>query len=158
MKTIKQTDIAPQQWSGGKTWTYYIAPATASLAARDFDIRISSASVEIEQSTFSDFSDYTRYFSVLTEPVILEINGAKQAVGNADLITFCGADAVTCYGKTRDINVFVRNGIAAEVAWQSGVIKGPVLAFADNCLHILQAGEQLTVKRALCLRSAVVEQ
>ncbi len=154
MQTIKQSDITPTSWSGGKTWTYYIEPAGATLAERNFDIRISSASVELDQSTFSDFSGYTRYFSVLSNSVVLQINGDKQTVDQTSLIKFSGSDQVISYGKTRDINVFIKQGISAKVFWQSGTIKGPMMAFADDCLYILQNGEKLTVKRALCIETA----
>ncbi len=152
MKAIRQSDLKAERWSGGQTWTYYIAPPTATLKARDFDLRISSASVDIAQSTFSDFTGYTRYFSVLTAPVVLDINGSKQTITARDLIRFDGADRVTCSGQTRDINVFVRSGLNAEVSWQCGLIDGPILAFSDDCLYILDDAEQLTVDRALCIR------
>ncbi len=151
MLTIKREQIKPSIWSGGKTWTYYISPKNATLQERNFDIRISSASVETEQSTFSDFSGYKRYISVLTEPITLEINGHKKLVDSNTIVEFSGSDHVISYGKTSDINVFVKDDTAANVYFASGTITGPLLAFGDDCLFVLNKGEKIALKHALCV-------
>ncbi len=151
MFTIKRDQIKPSIWSGGKTWTYYIAPQNATLQERNFDIRISSASVETEQSTFSDFSGYKRFISVLTEPITLEINGLKEIVDCNTIVEFSGSDHVISYGKTLDINVFIKDGADANVFFATGIIKGPMLAFANDCLFILDENEQLELNHALCV-------
>ncbi len=151
MLTIKREQIKPNIWSGGKTWTYYIAPQNTTLQERNFDIRISSASVETEQSTFSDFSGYKRFISVLTEPITLEINGSKKVVDCNTLVEFSGSDHVISYGKTLDINVFIKAGTDANVYFKSGKIIGPIMAFGDDCLYVLDKGEKVELKHALCV-------
>ncbi len=148
---IKKEDLTPTAWSGGKTWTYYITPQKATLEARDFDIRISSASVEIEHSIFSDFSGYTRYFSVLSEPITLTVNGVNQRVDSSKIIQFDGADQVTSYGKTTDVNIFVKHGIKAKVYRHNGLVVGPCAVFADEDLFVLSKGESKTFDDAICI-------
>ncbi len=151
MICIKKEELTPTTWSGGKTWTYFMMPQTATLAARDFDIRISSASVEIEHSIFSDYRGYTRYFSVLTNPITLSINGVSQRVDCATLVKFDGADQVTSYGKTVDVNIFVKHGIKAKIYRHSGLVVGPCAVFADENLFLLQRGESKTFNDAICI-------
>jgi uncharacterized protein len=52
MKIIKWDDCKLSKWSGGETREYVIYPGVSNVADRNFDIRISSATVELESSTF----------------------------------------------------------------------------------------------------------
>ena len=47
-------------WSGGSTTQLYICPENATLQELNFDLRISSAIIEVESSNFTTFSGYKR--------------------------------------------------------------------------------------------------
>ena len=56
MKIIQQNDYIVNKWAGGITRQLYITPNGSSLADRNFDLRISSAVIDLTSSTFSDFT------------------------------------------------------------------------------------------------------
>lgn len=61
----RRQDHAVATWAGGATTELYISPSTASCPERNFAFRISSATVELPESTFSDFSGFTRHIMPL---------------------------------------------------------------------------------------------
>ena len=53
------------KWSGGETSEYAIYPESAKYIDRDFIWRLSSASVDVEESVFTKLPDYDRILMVL---------------------------------------------------------------------------------------------
>ena len=64
-KIVKPEDFVVTQWSGGLTTQFAIYPEESTLAKRDFDWRVSSASFTTSSSQFSDFYGYQRYIIAL---------------------------------------------------------------------------------------------
>ena len=62
IKNLK--DLPFTTWSGGTTTQLFIKPENFTVKD-DFDIRISSATIEPGDSTFSDFSKYNRFLTIL---------------------------------------------------------------------------------------------
>lgn len=60
------------QWSGGSTTELFIYPPTAHYADRNFDFRISSASVTDEQSVFTALPSVSRTLMLLEGQMKLE--------------------------------------------------------------------------------------
>ncbi|WP_459130058.1 HutD family protein [Guggenheimella bovis] len=137
-------------WSGGTTTTILLLPKGASLADRTFDLRISVAEIEVEESTFSDFTGYKRYFSVLTDPVKLLINGKEQSVERGDIITFLGSDETKSFGKTTDFNVITKRDV--EVNYSTGLIKGRAVVLEGNTVYFLEPEEELFVEKAFVVK------
>ncbi len=84
MKKINLKEISEKKWSGGITKELY-------RDTEDFNIRISSASIEPGSSKFSDFARYRRIL------IILE-NKVRLTRGN-ELIDLCENDVFSFHGK-----------------------------------------------------------
>lgn len=69
---ITNSAYKTSSWSGGKTTEIFIYPPNSSYQARDFQIRISSATVEVGESNFTKLPDYNRVLMILLGQ--LEIN------------------------------------------------------------------------------------
>ena len=54
IKNINFNDLIANDWSGGKTYEYYIFPETADYQNKDFLFRISSATIESKPSNFTN--------------------------------------------------------------------------------------------------------
>ncbi|MBT4289789.1 MAG: hypothetical protein HOD92_20885 [Deltaproteobacteria bacterium] len=65
MKIIRKKDLTTSQWSGGTTTQLYIYPKQATYQKLNFDFRLSSARVEIEESTFTKLKGISRIIMVL---------------------------------------------------------------------------------------------
>lgn len=97
------------QWSGGTTTELYIYPEGSSLQNLDFQFRISTARVEIEESSFTFFPGVRR--------IILPLQGEMNLIHADDKPihlkpyeqhSFAGDSITKCIGKVTDFNLMTR--------------------------------------------------
>ena len=110
-------NYARSQWSGGSTTQMAIEPAGAVYAERDFLWRLSSATVELEESLFTALPDYDRLIATLSAPIELNHDGGERFVlepyaGHA----FDGGAETRSWGQCVDFNLMLRKGRAAGCA------------------------------------------
>ena len=60
---LTPADYQISTWSGGQTTQLFLSPKEGSYPDRTFDFRLSTATVEVEKS---DFTDLTGYHRILT--------------------------------------------------------------------------------------------
>ncbi len=122
--TKQLTLISPETylsstWSGGGTTQLCLLPAGASYAERNFDLRISSATVEIEESVFSDLRGYSRIIAPLEGSFDLQHPDRKGLqhfhLERYQLHAFDGGEKTLCRGRGRDFNVIFRHGLDVKV-------------------------------------------
>ena len=151
IQIVRQATYKTTQWSGGITREICIFPATASLAARNFDVRISSAVIDTPESNFSDFTGYRRYLMPLNGKIVLYPGASEpqsaaenEAVGEenavklsaTDLFEFDGAQPMRSRNTPGaiDFNVIVRRDlpITARIALDncSTLPSGQTILFA----------------------------
>lgn len=124
---LKPGDYLTTRWSGGTTTQLAIAPAGAVYADRDFLWRLSSATVETEESDFTALPDYDRLISTLTGDIRLNHNGgAILTLHPYEVHRFDGADATHSWGCCRDFNLMLRKGRC------SGDLRGEVLVAGEK--------------------------
>ncbi|MDD7402081.1 MAG: HutD family protein [Eubacteriales bacterium] len=106
------------RWSAGTTTELYILPEGADYASRQFDLRISSATVEAEESTFTPLPGFQRILTPLEEPLeILHPDRQTQVlVQPYDLHAFSGGEETKSRGRGRDFNVIYRPDLAVQVS------------------------------------------
>ena len=115
-KMIKLTgsNYAVSAWSGGTTTQLAIFPPEAKYADRDFLWRVSSATVELEESDFTALPDYDRLIATLRGEIVLTHNGgAPLRLRPFEVHAFSGADATHSVGRCTDFNLMLRRGRAA---------------------------------------------
>ena len=151
MKITRLEDFPPVQWTGGKTWQLLIHPADASLAERNFDYRLSSASIETDRSRFTSYPGYERDLVSLTEPMMLSIFGRPQIVQPMQVIHFYGSDTVESEGETQDLNLIKRAGLPGKLEIIEGTVSGPALVFDPKQMALveLETGEKLSFEKAV---------
>ncbi len=118
MKSIlrKEKDFSVSNWSGGKTKELAIFPADSKYADREFIYRLSSATVDLEESDFTMLPDYDRVLMVLQGSTVLTYNGKKSVhLNELEQDSFDGAWATKSYGKITDYNLMTRKGTAGKV-------------------------------------------
>ena len=118
---MNQTHIPYSQqtinkWSGGTTTELYIYPEGAQYKALDFDFRISTATVEVEESTFSSLKDINRKLMVLEGSTTLHhLNQHSKALNKFDVDTFSGNWQTKSVGKCRDFNLMTSDACQGEI-------------------------------------------
>ena len=70
-------DYTTTRWSGGTTTELLIRPRGAVYGQRAFLCRISSATVELAESTFTALPDYTRLIATLEGTITLAHDGGE---------------------------------------------------------------------------------
>lgn len=115
IEVISKESVAVSRWSGGETRVYAIYPKDAVYADRDFDFRISSATIEDVPSQFTNFEGYHRYLAMLDNQVELTLNGVDQQYEKHQLFAFQSTDLITSYTQGTDFNLMLANHIEGEV-------------------------------------------
>lgn len=111
VKVMAQEDYRSTAWSGGTTTELAIAPEGSVYAERDFLWRISSATVDLEESTFTSLPDYNRLIMTLQGGIRLSHNGGEWLeLPSFTVHAFDGGDETVSVGKVIDFNLMMRKG------------------------------------------------
>ena len=104
---LRANDFQVSDWSGGKTKQLYLSPPTGHYSKRDFDYRLSTATVELAESQFSDLSGFHRILMSLDHTLHL-LNASRQEETVLAPFTpyfFEGSDSITSRGTCTDFNL-----------------------------------------------------
>ena len=117
MKDLNKKTIV-STWKGGKTTQLCIVPENASLQERNFDLRISSATIDLERSEFSDFRGYRRYLMKLEGDITLLIDDKTIIIKRDEAFEFMGDEKVISLSKepSRDFNVIIKKDKKADIS------------------------------------------
>ena len=119
-------DYATSRWSGGTTTELLIRPRGAVYGQRDFLCRISSATVELEESTFTSLPDYDRLIATLEGTITLvHDDGAPLVLAPYQVHAFDGGSKTVSLGRCRDFNLMLRKGQATG-SLRSLEVTGPM--------------------------------
>lgn len=110
IRHLTQQDYKTSQWSGGTTTEVFIWPQGASYAAREFQCRISSATVELEESDFTPLPGVMRYIVPLQGGFTLTHPGKSPVVMGplTEPYRFSGEIATHCVGRATDFNLMLK--------------------------------------------------
>ena len=129
---LKSNDFQVSDWSGGKTKQLYLSPPTGHYSKRDFDYRLSTATVELAESQFSDLSGFHRILMSLDHTLHLHDASRQEETVLAPFTPyfFEGSDSITSRGTCTDFNLIY-----------SDHYQGQMLAISD--------GEELSQDEAI---------
>ncbi len=117
VKLYTSIDFKTSNWSGGTTTQLYISPDTAKYADLNFDIRISSAKVEVAESTFTNLPKVNRQLMILEgEITIAHKDKYTKRLKPLDVDTFQGDWNTTSKGVCTDFNVMTTGNAASELS------------------------------------------
>ncbi|WP_300660762.1 HutD family protein [Fluviicola sp.] len=141
MKIRTTAHFLISSWAGGKTTQLYISPEDSNLGERNFDWRVSSAVVEIEESEFSLFEGYERILIPLKGSLEMEHeteNGViNQSVNEFELARFSGSWKTKGKGKLTDFNLIFKPEFAPKVSVNT-LETGEVLSVSETAIYLYQ--------------------
>jgi environmental stress-induced protein Ves len=106
IEVIRKNEHKTSGWSGGTTTELYIYPKDSLYSHRNFKWRLSSAKVEIEQSTFTSLPAISRLIMVIEGELLLQHEGHHNIVLKAfEQDSFSGEWTTTSFGKVTDFNL-----------------------------------------------------
>lgn len=121
MNYIKADSSKMITWASGTSTELFIYPSSGNFQTREFLFRISTATVDAEESVFSDFSGITRTLMVLEGNLTLIHQGRyTKELKPFDQDTFDGGWDTKSKGKVKDFNLMYKEGAKGSLAHYSG--------------------------------------
>ena len=142
---LRANDFQVSDWSGGKTKQLYLSPPTGHYGKRDFDYRLSTATVEVAESEFSDLSGFHRILMSLDHPLRL-LNASQQEEKVLEPFTpyfFEGSDSITSRGTCTDFNLIYSDhyqGQMIAVSNKQELIRDEEIQFIYTLTNLTVAG------------------
>lgn len=113
-KICKAEQNLISKWSGGTTTQIYIYPENSFYDNRDFLWRISSASLELDETEFTNLKGFERIIAVLEGEVILSYEGERiTRLSQYQQDRFSGSIKTRSYGKIKDFNLIYKDNCDA---------------------------------------------
>ena len=136
---IKAVSYITSQWNGGSTTELFIYPTTSKYATRNFNFRLSTATVNIEESTFTSLPGITRTLMVLDGEMTLAHKGHHTAkLGRFDSDNFKGDWNTFSKGKCSDFNLMTMGNTQGIVeSLHVNKEKQVDFSFSDNIQHLV---------------------
>ncbi|MFK8044984.1 MAG: HutD family protein [Crocinitomicaceae bacterium] len=108
MKIIKGTEVRSKSWGGGNTTELYIYPIGSSYINKDFKFRLSKATIEIEESSFTKLNAVKRELMVLKGKLnLIHENKYKILLKPFESDKFNGHWLTTSNGLAEDFNLMM---------------------------------------------------
>ena len=116
IRLIKAASFVSNNWGGGSTTELFCFPDTASYTERNFDFRLSTATVEAETSTFTPLEGVDRTLMVLEGSMTLaHENHHSKLLNKFEIDRVNGGWKTTSQGKCSDFNLMTRGGVKGDV-------------------------------------------
>lgn len=148
-------------WNGGRTFQYYIQPKDSNYTNKDFLYRISSATIETEQSCFTQFKGYNRYLVMLDNVLNIKHNGISKSFNPLEIFSFDSNDEVLSYSKGSDFNLMVaKQADSTSMRIDSGLIeinprKTLLFALTDCFMNINHSEQWIKAKDLIILQDEI---
>ena len=113
---LEEKDFITSDWSGGKTTQMYIYPENSIYRNLDFKWRISSATVDLEESDFTELKGVHRFITTLDNELKLT-HDYKDFIELKpfEIYEFEGDLKTHSYGKVKDFNLMLANGATGDL-------------------------------------------
>ncbi|SHI51956.1 HutD/Ves family protein [Lutispora thermophila] len=116
IKLITKEQQKTSTWSGGTTTQLAIYPENADYGMRNFIWRLSSATVEADESVFTSLPGIERIIMILEGEIILEHEGHyKKVLGKFQQDSFSGSWTTRSIGQATDFNLMMRDGCQGQL-------------------------------------------
>lgn len=108
---IRKKEQSTSTWSGGTTTQLAIYPKYAEYKERNFLWRLSSARVDIEESTFTSLPGIWRHIMIIDGEMELTHEGHHSTLLKPfEQDSFSGGWTTKSFGKARDFNLMLGQG------------------------------------------------
>ncbi len=116
IKRIHREDCKSSRWSGGTTTEFFLYPADGSYADRDFQVRVSSATVDLEESVFTSLPGVERWLTILKGEMRLIHTGRYEKELTPFVVEhFYGDWETKSIGRVVDFNLMLKDGAKGEM-------------------------------------------
>lgn len=127
-RIIRKEQHKTTKWSGGTMTELYFYPETAYFGKRNFLFHVASATVDLEKSIFSDFTNYNRIIMTLDNKLeLIHNNEEKVTLNKYEPHIFNGNADTVSYGKVTDFNLIMRKDKCMGDAYAFSITKSSII-------------------------------
>lgn len=167
---LTPADYQISTWSGGQTTQLFLSPEGGSYPDRTFDFRLSTATVEVEKSNFTDLTGYHRILMPLNASIRLTHHHKEVVLNPFQSYFFDGGDPVSSQGTCQDFNLIYKpsyqghmsaispkESVKSQSRYQLIYALCPLtLEWGNNHSQTLQAHELLVIEQASPLQEMTI--
>ena len=167
---LTPADYQISTWSGGQTIQLLLSPKEGSYPDRTFDFRLSTATVEVEKSDFTDLSGYHRILMPLDASIRLNHLEQEVVLNPFQSYFFDGGDPVSSQGTCQDFNLIYKpsyQGHMSAISPHESVssqsryqfiyaLSSLTLEWGKEHTKVLQAHELLVLEQASPLQEMTI--
>ncbi len=154
-KLLTHKDFKTSEWSGGKTTELYIYPESSNFKELNFEFRLSTATVEVDKSTFTKLPSVSRTLIVLDGEMKLEHkNQHTKIIRKFRFDNFEGDWETKSYGTCVDFNIMTTDGRKSKGApfplekWDEITLQSCLEAEA-SFLYVYKGTIELTIREEI---------
>jgi len=142
IRRLTEEDYHVSTWSGGETRELVLSPASGDYNNRQFDYRLSSATVELNESNFSDLTGFNRDIMILEGNVTLfhdEPTGQRVVeLGPLEQDSFQGKNPTKSIGTCVDFNLMYQEGYEGSLEVLTQVLEQQLEPNQDYLFYSLE--------------------
>jgi uncharacterized protein len=113
---VPKSEYHTTQWSGGSTTELLIFPSTASYKEKNFKWRVSSATIDVDESNFTYLPNISRHLIIIDGKIILNHQDKyKKVLEPYDQDYFMGDWTTKSFGKATDFNLMLAKGYTGNL-------------------------------------------
>lgn len=161
---VRRNEVKNDVWMGGDTFEYYIYPTNKSYKELNFIFRVSCATITIQPSVFTKFKGYTRYLTMLDQPLTIDINEKRSIMSTHQIIKFESNDNTVSYSKGQDFNLMVNrlvseHSLLATDRYESVTAKHLIIfALYESTITINGDSYQLSINDCIVINNTEVQE
>lgn len=142
IKIYSQKDHKTSTWAGGTTTELWLLPPDGDYASRNFQARISSATVRLQESDFTSLPGVVRYITPLQGGFTLSHPDGKTITMSPleKPYRFDGGISTHCSGMATDFNLMLK-GVEGEMT----IMRGKLTVDAGICCVYPICSEKVSV-------------
>ncbi len=157
IQPITANEQVRSEWSGGTTTQLFIYPKESSYAERNFSLRISTATIDVEESDFTALPGYERLLMILDGNLLITHNHqSSKPLLPYEVHAFSGDWQTSAKGKVIDFNVIYHPNLTPSIRYLS-LVKQQTHALSSDHLNFLYlvSGELTIDEKIIHAKEAV---
>lgn len=116
IQLLKKAQLQASRWAGGTTTQLAIFPCGSEYSEFNFTFRISFATVEVEESTFTFMPGVMRHLLILDGSLFIDHTGKySKQLSKFDQDVFNGEWPTTAKGRVTDFNLMTKGKASGKI-------------------------------------------
>jgi len=140
MRIIRNKEYKKTFWSGGTTTEIYLYPEDGDYSKKQFNYRISSATIEVDESDFTVLPGIERVILPLENRMLLLHGEEEVLLAPYEPYRFQGERSTRSRGINRDFNLMLNHGVHGNIEVLTIGKETSIIEAVENTLYYYDQG------------------